>query len=93
MRLSVGFAPWCGGVRTTWGLGAWRLFGWIRRGSFEALRIGEGTAVRTGGIGRGRARRDELVFNLLMLSGVVPHNREILIINARFLHYKTVIIL
>ena len=46
-----------------------------------------------GGIGRGRARRDELVFNLLMLSGVVPHNREILIINARFLHYKTVIIL
>ena len=31
MRLSVEFAPWCGGVRTTWGLGAWRLFGWIRR--------------------------------------------------------------
>ena len=35
----------------------------------------------------------ELVFHLLMLSGVVPHNRANLIINARFLHYKTVIIL
>ena len=34
-----------------------------------------------------------LVFHLLMLSGVVTHKRAILIINARFLHYKTVIIL
>ena len=35
----------------------------------------------------------ELVFHLLMLSGVVPNKRANLIINARFLHYKTVIIL
>ena len=35
----------------------------------------------------------ELVFHLLMLSGVVPHEMANLIINARFHHYKTVIIL
>ena len=35
----------------------------------------------------------ELVSHLLMLSGVVTHKRAILIIKARFLHYKTVIIL
>jgi hypothetical protein len=35
----------------------------------------------------------ELVFHLLMLSGVVPHEMANLIINACFHHYKTVIIL
>ena len=35
----------------------------------------------------------DLVSHLLMLSGVVSHKRANLIINARFLHYKTVIIL
>ena len=35
----------------------------------------------------------ELVFHLLTLSGVVANEMANLIINARFLHYKTVIIL